>query len=415
MERVIHADIFIAGAGAAGIAAAVAAAESGMSVCVTERNSYPGGRATASAVGTICGLYLRSKAAPSYAMCGFPMQFAERLTGISGRKPVKFGEGLWFLPSHPREFEKAARSFLEAKNISVLYNASVERVESASGKVTAVQVSRASGQLMVVPRAVIDCSGEGALCKLLGHEVISDKEYQAAAMVFSMKNIHANDEFALGFSLLKKITREVEAGNVPEDYSLLSIVPHSLADSNIMLKMGLPWHVASEDAGVLNKKAVNLVHDVAGFIRSHVMGFENASIDWVAEEAGVRTGIRVRGKQTLADADVLSCRKPGDGICNGAWPVEYWAVGNKRVEMTYFAENDYYGIPAGCLASGEKENLFFAGKIISAEEKAIASARVIGTCFGTGYAAGMLAACKAAGVNEMEAIRHIRQKMVEEQ
>ena len=83
----------------------------------------------------------------------------------------------------------------------------------------------------------------------------------------------------------------------------------------------------------------------------------------------------------------MNCIKHEDAICNGAWPVEYWRTGNKKVEMTWFAENDFYTIPAGCLLSSEKENLFFGGKIISAEEKAIASARVIGTCLGTGFAA----------------------------
>jgi len=56
--------------------------------------------------------------------------------------------------------------------------------------------------------------------------------------------------------------------------------------------------------------------------------------------------------------------------------------------------------------------LFFAGKLISASEKAIASARVIGTCLGTGYAAGVLAAYKALGNSESEAISFIQSQML---
>ena len=41
----------------------------------------------------------------------------------------------------------------------------------------------------------------------------------------------------------------------------------------------------------------------------------------------------------------------------------------------------------------EIDNLFFAGKNISATNKAIASARVMGTCLQTGYAAGKIASC----------------------
>ena len=91
MQKIFKPDVFIAGAGPAGIAAAVAAADCGLKVSIAERNSFPGGRATASAVGTICGLYLRSSANPQFAMKGFPMAFAERQMEFSGRKPVKIG------------------------------------------------------------------------------------------------------------------------------------------------------------------------------------------------------------------------------------------------------------------------------------------------------------------------------------
>jgi len=40
------------------------------------------------------------------------------------------------------------------------------------------------------------------------------------------------------------------------------------------------------------------------------------------------------------------------------------------------------------------ENLFFGGRIISATDGAIASARVMGICLQTGYAAGKLAAAQ---------------------
>lgn len=81
--------------------------------------------------------------------------------------------------------------------------------------------------------------------------------------------------------------------------------------------------------------------------------------------------------------------------------------------MTFFPENDFYSIPAGCLESEEKENLFFAGKIISAGEKAVASARVIGTCLGTGYAAGILSSYKASGKERNSAIEYIKKQMLE--
>ncbi|CAN5388709.1 FAD-dependent oxidoreductase [soil metagenome] len=411
MEKIIHTDIFIAGAGPAGIAAAVAAAELGMKVCVVERNSFPGGRATASAVGTICGLYLRTYDNPVFAMQGFPKKFAERLMELNRRKPVKFSEGCWFLPFHPVDFEKVANSFLAHQNIKLLYNATVEGFESSQQLVSVIHCSSGNENLKIIPQAVIDCSGDGIICKLINHEIITDKEYQAGAIVFSVKKVSVADEFQLNFSLLKKIAQQIDEGKIQEFYNLLGIIPHSLAGNSVQLKMGLPWKISEENNDGIHEKATGLASEMFSYVHSNVTGFENSELEWIAKEAGIRTGIRANGKMFLKDEDVLTCKKSDDGICNGAWPVEYWKVGNKRVEMTFFAEHDYYSIPAGCLVSPERENFFFAGKIISAGEKAIASARVIGTCFGTGYAAGVLASFKVRQENVSDAISFIKKQM----
>ena len=49
-------------------------------------------------------------------------------------------------------------------------------------------------------------------------------------------------------------------------------------------------------------------------------------------------------------------------------------------------------IPLRCLVSEEIEGVFFAGRCISATHEALASVRVMGTCFATGQAAGAAAA-----------------------
>jgi flavin-dependent dehydrogenase len=81
-------DVVVIGAGAAGVAAAIAAAREGLGVVLLEKNSFPGGRATASAVGTICGLYLRSfKQEAAFVAEGFMKEFAEKLQQRSASKP----------------------------------------------------------------------------------------------------------------------------------------------------------------------------------------------------------------------------------------------------------------------------------------------------------------------------------------
>ena len=78
--------------------------------------------------------------------------------------------------------------------------------------------------------------------------------------------------------------------------------------------------------------------------------------------------------------------------------------------MRYFNYDDFYQIPADCLKSNSLSNLFFAGRNISATDGAIASARVMGICLQTGFAAGALAANQIANTPEIDTIRAIQLK-----
>ena len=72
----------------------------------------------------------------------------------------------------------------------------------------------------------------------------------------------------------------------------------------------------------------------------------------------------------------------------------------------------YFDIPLGALQSENVKNLFGAGRMISADEAAFAAVRVMGTCFATGHAAGVGAACLA--VDEGAEIEHVREILKEQ-
>ena len=90
--------------------------------------------------------------------------------------------------------------------------------------------------------------------------------------------------------------------------------------------------------------------------------------------------------------------------------MERWGK-SPRPEMTYFAERDYYDIPLDCLRPVELENVFVAGRCLSATTGAMTSARVIGTALATGWAAGTAAAFQASGRSLDDAVALIRKQM----
>jgi hypothetical protein len=66
----------------------------------------------------------------------------------------------------------------------------------------------------------------------------------------------------------------------------------------------------------------------------------------------------------------------------------------ERVRKT--EQGDYYDIPYGCLVAADVDNLFVAGRCISAEHESQASLRIQQTCMSLGQAAGTAAALSVA-------------------
>lgn len=390
----IKSDVVVVGAGAAGVAAAIAAAREGLSVVLLEKNSFPGGRATASAVGTICGLYLRSfRNEATFVAEGFIKEFAEKLHLRTALKPQSGINGLYFLPYNPFDFQMVCDELLITNGIQTYYHATVFNAQTDDEEIKYVEAFVYDRKLKFIASHFIDCSGEASLCYLAGDTVVEEHEYQASAKVFTVENIETSLPESIGFHIAIEIKRAVNEGKIAPELQWISVVPNSFRDRSVMLKIGIPLSINNNDnkATEVELAARKTVYGVFDYLKNNVAVFYNSHISFIATEAGLRTGRRPMGKYTLTETDVLDCRKFDNSIANGAWPIEFWGNDNK-VKMDYFAENDFYQIPEGCLESVHFTNLFFAGKNISATEKAIASARVIGTCLQTGWAAGKLAA-----------------------
>jgi hypothetical protein len=126
--------------------------------------------------------------------------------------------------------------------------------------------------------------------------------------------------------------------------------------------------------------------------------FGRAFVSHVAAQVGVRESWRVIGRYQLTREDVLAARQFDDGVARAAWPIELWHAGHLGATYEYLEDGQTYEIPLRSLQARDVENLFVAGRCMSATHEALGSARVIGTCLATGEAVGMAAARMAAGV-----------------
>jgi hypothetical protein len=408
--KTLRADVVIAGAGSAGVAAAVAAAELDVRVVIIEKNLFAGGKATAAMVGTVCGLFLtHPDEKPQWSAGGLMRNFAEELAVRSKTDPLRFYERLHVLPYKINAFKALCNDWLDAHNVHTLWGAEIIGVHSENKRISSVDVSQGAEIIRVEATQWVECTGDAVLTRLANHNWVKGDENQAAARVFRLDGIQGVPADAIHFALSLALRRGVQNQLISEHLAALTVVPGSYQKGSAYFKLPLPQEVTNNDeqrAEMLESSTFD-IQQVVGFLQKHAAPFARAVIAEMAPEVGFRTGFRGVGRETLTEAMVADCVRHNDGIANGAWPVEYWKPG-ENAEIEFFSDGDYYQIPAGCLESQFAENLYFAGRNISAAPRALASARVMGTCLQTGFAAGTMAAHAVSGISRDESIAFIR-------
>jgi hypothetical protein len=413
----IKCDVLVIGGGAAGIAAATAAGRAGAKVILLERYGFLGGLATTAQVGTICGLYLRAEGGAEAIPVGngFANEFATRLQNSSGTKPLCVDRGLWVLPYSPPDFARVADAFVqETKNAKLILHATVGDVRAENSKISSIRALAWNEPVEIFPQAVMDCTGEATAAALAGADSENGAADQSPALVFVLENVDPTLAQRGLLEVRRELRSAVQNGILPPICERISIVPGSGAHGRFAFKFSLlpanpnlaPWQQVTD----WERESRALLAPLEKFLAQNVAAFRNARLESVAPQLGVRSGRRILGRARLSNEEVLSAKKNPAGIARGCWPMERWTSA-PRPEMNYFAERDFYDIPFDCLRPRGLENVFVAGRCLSAETGAMTSARVIGTALATGWAAGTAAAFQAAGKSPDDAVALIRKQI----
>ena len=349
-------DIAVIGSGAAGIAAAVSAARAGRKTLLLDQRPAAGGTGGFSGLTTLCGLFDDEG---KFLNEGFSREFAE--TVVERQSPIKMGR-VWVLQYRPEKFREAARTiFASTPNLQAQWNTPLTNVVVKGDRIISLNGISVS--------AVIDCSGTAELARAIGAECLeTDERTQAPAVIIPLSNVAREmDSPAAVAQVLLPLAR---AGFPP-----LNFQPGLEPDTLTVKFTG----------------RAEQVRDLIAFLRENVSGFENCQTPLTTFTTSQRAGRMISGHYLLTSTDVLAGRKFSDAIARCAWPIEQWSA-DGVARFKYLPPETHYEIPARSLRSLHIVNLFMAGKTISADVDAIASARVMGCCLATGAAAGNLAA-----------------------
>jgi hypothetical protein len=122
----------------------------------------------------------------------------------------------------------------------------------------------------------------------------------------------------------------------------------------------------------------------------------NWALEWIGFLPGKRESRRLLGPHVLTQQDVQAGRLFDDQVAYGGWWIDmHPPMGVDAVEeypCTHHPVDHLYSIPLRALFSRNVENLFFAGRNISATHVAFSSTRVMATCATVGQAVGTAAA-----------------------
>jgi len=372
-------DIVVVGAGSAGMVAALAAARLGARVALVEAGSQVGGTAAYGLHRFVCGLFLADGAEPGEPLHGATtVDFCARLAqGPVREKAVRRGR-VWVLPFAGGAALTACAGELLAREASlhVILNDTPEQVHCEGGKV--VELALASG-LALRMSAVVDCTGNAAVCRAAGAAVTWPDSPALAGFGFELQQVdeRAFEKLGAAIEVPLLLRREVEAGRLPPHLAFTTYEPGG-QPGTAWIKLAVPS--ASE---ATSRREANAAYEA---LKLHP-AFRSARLAALLPHVLQRETCHVCGDYVLTGQDVLTGRKFGDGVVRNAWPVEYWDA-RHGVSYRYLPPGDWSEIPLRCLRPAQgAENLLCAGSALSADSEAAASIRVMAVCMASGEAA----------------------------
>ncbi|GAB7547866.1 FAD-dependent oxidoreductase [Cupriavidus sp. 8B] len=397
-------DVLIVGGGAAGVAAAVAARRNGMSVILIERYGFCGGGAVAGLSGTVCGMYLATEnhqSSPAQIVFGFADEFCNDLAARGGLSdPLRYGK-TWTRVHDPLVWREVADAKLKDCGVEVVYHAvAIGVLREGMERLDGVEVWTKEGRLTVYAKTTIDASGDADIAAMLGlQDVIGDNgRVQNPTMIFRLAGVDVSkfvrsygDDTIMGKEVTELILQEnAKTGKLPR--TKIWMFP-TTRPGELLCNC---TRVTGDDGRELNtlhyqdftEAEVNgrsQVRAYAEFFRQHLAGCENAFVNDTGVQVGVRQTRQIAGIATLSNAAVVGAKKHPDTIARSPWPIELHSGAKPMVEWIL---DDYYDVPYGCFVPKQGEGLLVAGRCLSAEHEAVASARVTAQCFSYGQAIG---------------------------
>jgi len=424
-------DVVIIGGGTAGCAAAYMAGKLGLKALIIEKGIHLGGTITS---GLVIPVMMSGK---NQINTEFYTDLINELSKIGGQITYLDNPG-WF---NPELTKIVLDKMMKDNNVDILFNTTVKNVIFNDGHIVAIEInptilssysetiytdnisSQKSGILSVSIGAkyFVDATGNCDFSKKINCEFLeNNSEFQPMSLRFIMGGVDCDKfaEWIINFDTNREVTTVQKSGNqthfstaytwdTDKHWALAFLFDKAVKEGvlkdtdrnyfQIFTVPGMPNSVAFNCPRIVQNLDPNLAEDnttalitaresilrLSNFCRKFLPGFENSYISNIADTLGVRVSNRIKGKYIYTIEDLKSGKKFDNPAVISNYPID---VHNKDKNASLCEKTGEYQLPIESLMSKDYDNLFAAGRNISADYLAQGALRVQASCFSMGEA-----------------------------
>ena len=398
-------DVLVLGGGAAGIGAALAAAEKGAKTALVERFGFLGGMATAGYVNPMSEFAYNGR----QVVGGIAWRFAQKL--------IENGGGLVEEPRcnvsfNPEIYKLSAQQLMDEYGVTCIMNTVLLDCLMEGNRITTVILANKSGTFALEAEQFIDCTGDADLCAMAGTEFLPQEEaMQPGTTCFTLSGVNTETERMhiihqrnhrfnhqatfVREPLLKLREQGVEVPQFGGPWLATTLVPGSITVNMTRSAMNA---TDPQDYQKAESKMRRDVFRLVELMKEHVEEFKDCYLTSIATVAGVRESRRVKGVHVLTGMEYVKAFHFADAIARSAHAVDIHLPGDDGQKLNFPEDAGF--IPYRSLITATHPNLLVAGRCISADGEAFAAIRVQAPCMESGQAAGFAAAmCVKQGIN----------------
>ncbi len=393
-------DVFVAGGGPAGIAAAVSAARTGAKVYLAESQGCFGGMGTAALV----PVFMQFSDGVRNVAAGIGEEILERLRGLDGT-----GDEYRFTIK-AEVLKRLYDDMLVESGADFSFQTHLIDVQKEGDRVAYAILYSKSGIFAVKAKVFIDCTGDGDLAVMAGASYRKGDD-DGSMMPGTLCSLWAGIDWDIADRdpAQPRMLEQAFADGVftVQDREMPGIwrTGAIMGGGNLGHAYGLDSTNTSSVTAAFTEQRRRLV-EYEKYFKNYLNGFEKMELVSSGNLMGVRESRRILGDYVLNLDDFNNRAVFDDEIGRYCYWVDIHSSGaesdaakntsNMRARAEKYGKGDSYGIPYRTLIPKGLSNVLVAGRCVSCDRYVLASIRVMPGCFITGQAAGAAAAIAAS-------------------